>query len=297
MTGELESFPPAVIEQLGHYVYRLVDPRNGETFYVGKGQGDRVFAHVRNARRLREGVNGDGVLREPDESKANRTRILEIEAAGLCVGHVIHRHNMSSETALAVEAALIDAYPGLENRVAGHESDEFGSMHAAEVVATYQVDVADFNDVKAMLISVNRSKREVGLYEAVRFAWRLDVDRARQADVVLATVQGVIRAAFIPTKWMRATSRNFPERAPSRKRWGFEGFPAPSGLESRFVGKRVPDSFRRKGAANPIRYSWLAPAQQETELDVAGDDVGLVGDTGFEPVTSAMSTQRSNHLS
>jgi len=33
--------------KLKTHVYRLVDPRNGETFYIGKGRGDRVFAHVR----------------------------------------------------------------------------------------------------------------------------------------------------------------------------------------------------------------------------------------------------------
>lgn len=43
----LQSFPPEVAEKLKTYVYRLIDPRNGETFYVGKGVGNRVFAHVR----------------------------------------------------------------------------------------------------------------------------------------------------------------------------------------------------------------------------------------------------------
>jgi|GEM_PF-7020802 len=33
------AFPPEVIEKLKTYVYRLVDPRDGETFYVGKGRG------------------------------------------------------------------------------------------------------------------------------------------------------------------------------------------------------------------------------------------------------------------
>jgi len=28
------------------YVYRLIDPRSGVTFYVGKGQGNRVFTHI-----------------------------------------------------------------------------------------------------------------------------------------------------------------------------------------------------------------------------------------------------------
>ena len=42
-----DSFPPEVSAELKTYVYRLIDPRNGETFYVGKGRGNRVFAHIR----------------------------------------------------------------------------------------------------------------------------------------------------------------------------------------------------------------------------------------------------------
>ena len=42
-----DHFPDGVSEQLKWYVYRLVDPRNGGTFYVGKGQGNRVFDHAR----------------------------------------------------------------------------------------------------------------------------------------------------------------------------------------------------------------------------------------------------------
>ena len=30
-----------------YYVYRLIDPRTYQTFYVGKGKGDRVFQHVK----------------------------------------------------------------------------------------------------------------------------------------------------------------------------------------------------------------------------------------------------------
>ena len=38
-----DSFPRGVAERLNWYVYRLTDPRNGETFYIGKGKGDRIF--------------------------------------------------------------------------------------------------------------------------------------------------------------------------------------------------------------------------------------------------------------
>jgi hypothetical protein len=40
--AQVESFSPDVSRKLGWYVYRLIDPRNGETFYVGKGQGNKV---------------------------------------------------------------------------------------------------------------------------------------------------------------------------------------------------------------------------------------------------------------
>jgi uncharacterized protein len=44
---ERDTFPAEVAAQLKWYVYRLIDPRNGETFYVGKGRADRVFQHAK----------------------------------------------------------------------------------------------------------------------------------------------------------------------------------------------------------------------------------------------------------
>ena len=38
--------PPEVADRLGYYVYLYVDPRTNRPFYVGKGQGRRVLAHL-----------------------------------------------------------------------------------------------------------------------------------------------------------------------------------------------------------------------------------------------------------
>ena len=37
----IDKFSPEVINEIGYYVYRLIDPRNGNTFYVGKGYRQR----------------------------------------------------------------------------------------------------------------------------------------------------------------------------------------------------------------------------------------------------------------
>lgn len=153
---KIESFPPEVAEKLGYYVYRLIDPRNGETFYIGKGKGNRVFAHAR----------GDI---ESDSLSEKMTKIRSIRIAGFDVAHVIHRHGLSEKSALEVEAALIDAYPGITNIMDGHGNSDFGAMHSSEIIKRYCAETARFEH-KALLISVNRSALEVSLYEATRYA-------------------------------------------------------------------------------------------------------------------------------
>ncbi len=48
----MNEFPKGVAEKIGNYVYRLIDPRNGETFYVGKGKDNRVFDHIKGAEKV-----------------------------------------------------------------------------------------------------------------------------------------------------------------------------------------------------------------------------------------------------
>ena len=36
-------FSTSIIEKLAYYIYCLIDPRDGNIFYVGKGVGNRVF--------------------------------------------------------------------------------------------------------------------------------------------------------------------------------------------------------------------------------------------------------------
>lgn len=81
------------------YVYRLVDPRDGQQFYIGKGSGKRIEQHEREAAR--------GVCSKKTQ------RIKEITDAGGEVGKEIVAHFCNERSALEYERALI-AEIGLE---------------------------------------------------------------------------------------------------------------------------------------------------------------------------------------
>jgi hypothetical protein len=185
-------------------------------------------------------------------------RIREFPIAGFEVSYVIHRHGMDEETAFEVEAALIDAFPGLTNVAGGTSSGDYGIMHAEEIVRRYSAEPAVFQH-KVLLISVNRSATERSLYDATRFAWKISKAKASQAEVILATIQGLIVGAFVAHKWLEATPGNFPGLAgtyDSIGRLGFVGEGAPDAVKRLYLHKRVPDEFRKRGAANPFRYTW-----------------------------------------
>jgi hypothetical protein len=256
MSTSPQGFSDHVCEKLGHYVYRLIDPRDGAKFYVGRGQGNRVFDHAA----------GRQAPTDSESTQGLKLKIIgEIRNAGLEVQHVIHRHGMDETCAREVEAALIDAFPGLTNVQPGDGSDERGVMHAVEVVTEYEAPIAQ-PEHKLLLIKVNRtSEARHNLYDDVRYAWKIDHNKASLADYVLAVRRGLIIGAFVADKWLPATAieENFPTLLLLREsegyghmegRYGFLGKEAPEEIKKLYCLKRIPDSLRRRGAAAPVRY-------------------------------------------
>jgi hypothetical protein len=245
---ERDSFPPGVADQLKWYVYRLIDPRNGDTFYVGKGRGDRIFQHAKGAL---------SATNEEDAADLKSQRIKDVNAAGLDVAHVIHRHHIENQSlAFQIEAALIDAYPGLTNKVSGHGAGDYGCRHVEEIVSEYASQPFEVSE-PLILISISKSYEEEGrtIYDAVRYAWKVNVNRAKKLNLVLAHRQGLVIGAFRPRVWLETTIANFPGLVSDIPgRWGFEGEPAEENTQNLYKGKRVPDQYRAKGAANPIRF-------------------------------------------
>ena len=212
---------------------------------MGKGKGNRVFNHVK----LAQNENFDSVT--------DKTKIIQdILNAGLEVIVVIHRHGMTEEVAIEVESALIDAYPYSTNIMNGTGNNEFGIMHVKDVIAKYKAEEANLQH-KVVMITINNSIQETDIYNATRYAWRLNKDRANQADYILAVSKGIIKSVFTAQEWKEATKENFPEfNRDEPNRYGFVGEKALPEIQQLYINKRIPAEYTKKGASNPIKYNF-----------------------------------------
>lgn len=250
------SFSEEVCAKIGNYIYRLIDPRNGETFYVGKGSNNRVFQHAKLNKLETEDWDSEASLKVQ--------RIREIQGMGLEVDYIIHRHGIPDEAVFEVEAAVIDVFPQLTNAIHGRGSNTRGPMSVDEINALYALPAIDWEPEESLiLININNIADRASIdavYKQVQAAWRISKKRAEKAEYVLAVIRGVVVGAFKPRKWVSATRENFPQITGTAEelssRMGFVGEPAPDHIWEKFVGlhgKRVAIE-QMKHVQNPIRY-------------------------------------------
>ena len=242
---QIKEFSPDVIEKIGYYVYRLIDPRDGQTFYVGKGKGNRVFAHVNDA------LNGNYDNDEDDVSNKIK-QIREIRNAGLEVIHVIQRWGIKDEkTAYEVESAVIDCFPGLTNEVSGHD-DGYGVISATELQSNQSAKEYDEPSFNYLIIKINNnvlSSRNMDIYETVRSAWKVSLSKVKKYKYVLAVLNGLVVGVYEVDHWQE----DF--RNPNNGRYEFIGKEAPEEIKRLFFKKRIPSKYSKKGMASPCLYS------------------------------------------
>lgn len=236
--SQINKFPKSVIEKLGYYVYLLIDPKTNKVFYVGKGTGNRIFAHINTA------------ISSPLESD-KLAKIRLIHSKGLEVKHMIIRHGLTENEAFEVEASLIDFIDirKLSNKVLGHYSDIRGLMSIPEIIAQYNAPHIEIAE-PGILITVNRLFRrnmnDAEIYEITRGNWVVG-ERRNKAKYAFTVFNGVVRQVYEIQEWFPIKARS--KDAKTQDRWRFTGIVA-NDLQD-YVGGCVEKYI---GAQNPIRY-------------------------------------------
>jgi hypothetical protein len=145
----INGFNQRTIESLAYYVYALIDPRDNRIFYIGKGKGNRIFQHAKDA------------LDDSDQS-LKLDIIRSILRDGREVGLYILRHNLTEETAYVVESVLIDLLTYskfnktsiLANIAAGHHQWDEGIKDVDEIDSIYNCMKIDINQKDTLLLVI-----------------------------------------------------------------------------------------------------------------------------------------------
>ena len=196
----MNTFSTKSLLSLGdYYVYGLIDPRDNNVFYIGKGTGNRVFDHESQSQK------------SPNSQILKLSTIKEIKDAGLEVKKIIISSNLTESEAFAAEAALINAFNymfsnKLTNIASGHHSHEALSVEDFEKLnGAEELSIKDIGDKKIMVIKINklyhRGMNDDEIYNAVRGIWNASLKRAEKVEYVFAVYCSLIVGVYKPTKW------------------------------------------------------------------------------------------------
>lgn len=197
------KFSDETCKKLGTYVYALVDPRDRQVFYIGKGKDNRVFAHVEEA------IKSKNVEKRANE-KEKIVRIKEIDKSGNKVRHYILRSGLSNEVAEELEATLIDLLKienlGFKRLITninrGIDHEERGAKSVEEVEEYFAPAIKFESKDKILCLNIAQSFGNTKtVYDAAKEAWGLNEARRKKVTHILAISNGIVRGVFKPSGW------------------------------------------------------------------------------------------------
>ena len=144
-----------------YYTYGLIDPRNNEIFYIGKGKGKRAYQHLKEEYTEEKG-NRDKIKRIKEIQKKNTQPMIKFFA-----------ENLAEEVAFALEEILIDrigrkilGYGPLTNWIVGGANEhqyKFGLEDDEKI--TIEIAREKFPELLPIIESIPRTTKEDSIKE------------------------------------------------------------------------------------------------------------------------------------
>lgn len=245
---KISEFSQSTIEQIGYYVYCLINPEDNRVFYIGKGKGNRVFAHA-------QGIKSEN-------RKSEKIDLIEkIINSGNLVKHVVIRYGLTDKESKEVESALID-FIGIEklsNIVKGNNSER-GLIACDELELKFNAIPAEIIH-NVMIVKLNETFKKdmtaTELYEATSGNWKASLKSVKIVEYVLATAYGIIREVYVPIEW----------NTNDDGRLYFKGHLANEDIREFYVNKSIIDK-----SQNSIRYI----LNQDVDISSSSDEAKML---------------------
>jgi len=250
--GVMTGFSDIVKQKLQYYVYALIDPRNNEIFYVGKGTGDRIFDHEKE-----KGF-------DTDNTKV--CRINDIKNSGNEVKKIIVLYGLAEKEAFVAEATMINLIKyitpaDLTNVVSGHHADKV--MTVEEIESTYGAEVLTERDIFHNLLVVkinslydyNMTKREI--MDCARGHWVINAENAEKADYLVAVYHGIVVGVYENMKWYSSGEKTeyYPRLSEENLQLANRKYctciPV---INSKYINKNI--GLVVRDTQNPVSYIW-----------------------------------------
>ena len=246
----INRFSKSTIEQLKYYVYLYSDPDTKEPFYVGKGQRNRCFDH------LKDSTDSNKTKKIKELKKLGKEPVIELLAWGL-----------DEDAALAAEQVAIDLLhiDNLTNIQRGHGAQNHGRISvdilerrlSAEKATDAQWEKMKRHGVLLIRLSLyHPGMSDLETYEVTRSAWRLNREHCEKMNYAFAVYQGRIIETYRVLAWFSEgatfNSRMLGDYTPDPNRLEFVG-QIDEKMHAEFADLDIGDRFS-KGAQSSVIY-------------------------------------------
>ena len=140
--------------------------------------------------------------------------------------------------------------PVLTQTVINNSTPKF-TNHTYVSTPNYSDYYEEPQDIDYIIIKTSQKRVDFcngSIYEATRYAWNVKVEHVQQYKYVFGVINGIVRGVYCVDEWRLVTTGD------SVGRYEFYGYDAPKEIANRFLGKRIPPQYSKRGLASPVLY-------------------------------------------
>ena len=255
MIRKIKEFDKKSFEDLGYYVYCLINTSDDKTIFVGYGKENDCFDHLNlNENFINKIKQAEEKENNYDESFYQIGKIKELKKEKKNIEIIIHRFGLKKRS-IAIEIANTARSLLILDKKLQDVTDELSFTVSPEkiqqlILFKQTAPFARKSNKRIIFLNIPRSYfAGINIQTASEKAWHLKFSRAKRAEYVIPHVFGKILGVF--------QVRNCTVSTNYKSRVEFSLIDISQTTGRTYLGCQLPQNIRyKKGAQNPCRYTY-----------------------------------------